>query len=164
MLRKHSTIELHPSPRCGLFLIRAKESSGGRWVYAAVYTPQIDPSHSHHTKASHGILVSNLSVFHHIVSGLIVPYTPVIHRMIGASFFSLLLLPNKTGANWAMMGDAEMTQDSRQTESGIRCVGHWGGDTQLPHCFFSLLFSSFTLLLSLFFKALLLYSSLKSCF
>jgi hypothetical protein len=61
-----------------------------------------------------------------------------------ASSHSWLLL-NLTGLNWAVTGDAEKTQD-RQTESGVRCVGHSGGDTQ-PYCFFSPLFFSFTLLL-----------------
>jgi hypothetical protein len=65
------------------------------------------------------------------------------------------LLLNLTGANWAAMGDAERTQN-RQTDRkiGARCSGCSDGDTQQPHCFS----------LSLFFKALLLYSSLKPCF
>jgi hypothetical protein len=49
------------------------------------------------------------------------------------------------------MGNEERTQD-RQTESGVRCVGCSGGDAQPS-----------LLSLSLFFKALLLYSSLKPC-
>jgi hypothetical protein len=83
-----------------------------------------------------------------------------------ASFFSLLLLPNLTGANWVATGDAERTKD-RQTD---RKLGPDVLGTQVemhnPSGFFSLLFSSFTLLfsLSLFFKALLFYSSLKPCF
>jgi hypothetical protein len=67
-------------------------------------------------------------------------------RLLKQAFSHSLLLLNLTGANWVATGDAEKTQD-RQTENGIRCAGCLGGDAQQPHCFFSLLFSSFTLFL-----------------
>jgi hypothetical protein len=67
-----------------------------------------------------------------------------------------------------MMGDAERTKD-RQTDMqkvGARCVGHSGGDAKQPHCFLPLLISSLytASFLYLFFKASLLYNSLKTCF
>jgi hypothetical protein len=44
------------------------------------------------------------------------------------------------------MQKGQMIED-RHAESWDQCAGHSDGDTQQPHCFFSLVFSSFTLLL-----------------
>jgi hypothetical protein len=65
-----------------------------------------------------------------------------------------------TEPNWAAMGDAERTQDRQRV--GARCVGHLGGAAQ-PSLLYSLHLLCF-FSLSLLFKALLLYNSLKPCF
>jgi hypothetical protein len=73
---------------------------------------------------------------------------------VGASFLSLLVItePNwgLTGGDWRCRKKKGQT-DRQKVGSGV--LGAWM-ETHNSHCFFSL---------SLFFKALLLYSSLKSC-
>jgi hypothetical protein len=67
--------------------------------------------------------------------------------LAGASFLPLLVI---TKPNWEVTGDAERTQD-RQTDRKLG-PGLLSAqvETHNPHCFFSLLFSSSTLLLSIF--------------
>jgi hypothetical protein len=89
--------------------------------------------------------------------------------IIGVSFFSLLFLLNLTGPNWRQWEMQKGQTIDKQTYRKLGLCVHLEGDAQQPHCsfplitllllrFFSLLFSS------LFFKALLLYNSLKPCF
>jgi hypothetical protein len=76
--------------------------------------------------------------------------------LVRASFIShSWLLLNLTGLNWRWLEIQKIHRIDRQTESGVRCVGHLG--------------ASFFYLYSLrpyslqFFKTLLLKSSLKPC-
>jgi hypothetical protein len=69
------------------------------------------------------------------------------------AFSCSLLLLNLIGANWGRVEIQKRHMIDWQTESGIRCV-RAQVETRNLHCFFSL---------SIFFKALFLYNSLKPC-
>jgi hypothetical protein len=75
--------------------------------------------------------------------------TPLLERDFSCS----LLLLSLTGATWWRLEMQKGHRIDRQTESGIKCVGHSGGDTQ-----------PLLLLFSIFFNALHLYGSIKPCF
>jgi hypothetical protein len=84
----------------------------------------------------------------------------------GASFVSLLVITELTVPNWAAMGDSEKTQDTQiDRKLGPDVLRAW---VETHTLFASFLYYSLNLLcfltLSLFFKALLLYNSLKPCF
>jgi hypothetical protein len=85
--------------------------------------------------------------------------------LVGASFLLLgsWLLPNLTGANEGQLDIQKRQRIDRQ--KGIRCVGCSSGDTQLSLFLFYIISLHLPcFFLSLFFKALLLCSSLKPCF
>jgi hypothetical protein len=90
----------------------------------------------------------------------------------GASFFSLpywssWLLLNLTGPNWAVMGDAKRTQDRQADRKWDQVCWPLGWRCTAASLLFYLYYSLHLLCffsLSLFFKTLLLYSSLKPCF
>jgi hypothetical protein len=77
------------------------------------------------------------------------------HFSVGASFFLLLVIAEPfwglTGPRWEMQKGHRI---DRHRKLGPGVLGAQV-ETHNPHCFFSV---------SLFFKALLLYSSLKPCF
>jgi hypothetical protein len=88
---------------------------------------------------------------------------------IDGDLYSVMKQCNRCGAmyltrpNW---GWWETQKGHMINKVGARCVGCSGEDAQQPYCFLSLLISSLysASFPYLFFKALLLYSSLKPCF
>jgi hypothetical protein len=76
---------------------------------------------------------------------------PLLERAFSCSW----LLLNLTGTNWGHLEIQKRHRINSQTENGIRCVGHLGGDTQLS----LLLFSIILFILLFFFSLSLLFKA-----